>query len=107
MRLGRFGLLHLAPELEALRSDRLLDRLARHLMRRRAVLADDAGRGPWPVVLRQLASAHIVGESTQFVSRLGFEDIEAHGVKPFSRSGIDSIGVIYSFTKGTMEMALT
>src|SRR5437879_250588 len=104
--LGRFGLLHLAPELEALRRNRLLDRLARHVVRRRAVLADNSGCGPGSVILRQPAPAHIVRESTQFGSGLGFEDIEAHDVRPFSRSGIDSIGLVYSFASGTAERAL-
>src|SRR5262249_38309416 len=69
-----------APELETLLGDRLLNRTAWKIVRRRFVGPDHASRVPGPVLLRQLASFRIARECTQFALGIGLEHEDTHCV---------------------------
>ena len=69
-----------APELEALRRDRLLDGLAREFMRRRLARIERSGQPPGTIFGRELAAGLVAGEGVQIVLGLRCEHEEAHGI---------------------------
>src|SRR5581483_3942690 len=58
--------------------DRLLDRGARKIVRRRAVWTNHADGAPWPKVARQLGAGGVVAKSPEVAPRLGLENIDFH-----------------------------
>src|SRR5262249_25318915 len=75
-----FRLLAETPQLKSLGIDCFLDRIAREIVRRLSLWCDNPSNGPGTMLRREFAAARIAGEGVQFLSRLGLENVDAHGL---------------------------
>jgi len=69
-----------APELKAMGTNGLFDRLAGKVVRRSVLGCDHSNRAPGAKPIRQLAARGVSGESPQAGVCIWFEDIESHAI---------------------------